>query len=85
MNIFTRICRYFTGAPTFASITAGMPKTIDQLEAHAAEQAQAVFDAEAAIDALNEQADAAAQEIYLANVTSRNLKALIQPAEGPVV
>lgn len=84
MNLCTRIIRYFTGAPTFASITASMAKTVSQLEAHAAEQAQVIFNTEAAIDRLNETADNAAHEIALANNTSRNLKALIQPAD-PVI
>lgn len=87
MNIIARIIAYFRPEVSVASLTAGLAKTVDQLDAHAKAQAAKVTALEEQIFNLNQQADAASLEIMQASNVRTNIARLIgtEPEQGSLL
>lgn len=81
-TIIARIVAYFRPATSVASLTAGLSKTVAQLDAHAKAEAARVQAIEEQIAALNAQADNAANEVMLANNVRTNISRLIGAEQG---
>lgn len=80
-TIIARIITRFRPAVSVATLTAGLQKTVAKLDAHAKAEADRLAALEDQIAALNAQADAAANEVMLANNVRTNVARLVGAPE----